>query len=284
MNSPEFRFLRGRGLVWVCDLEGSTKLLNDDVAVGAIEEFLPRLHWLARATVQATGGQFVKWNGDGFLAWFPFEFHRDIGAKSVALYGAIWQITALVNITQLCVSTDRALRLKHGVTMEHDALITRINGVRGDSMDLLGRAVVLAYRLAGIGAPFPGIVTQREVVLALREGGCSTAHFKSLRLSRDARLKFLKGESWGTTGLQISCGPNRRSANPAAAVRRLKRAIQQVEAPINLEDAHIKQNAEWVLAMARGPEWAKRTLVEYGKFLHEDLLGTSKAIAEALER
>jgi class 3 adenylate cyclase len=72
MTSREFTFQRGRGLVWVCDLEGSTKLLNDNGAVTAIEDFLPRFHWLARAVVDAFGGQFIKWNGDGFLAWFPF--------------------------------------------------------------------------------------------------------------------------------------------------------------------------------------------------------------------
>src|SRR3954452_7105082 len=43
MKSEEnFQFERARGIVWVCDIANSTKLLNDNKTAGLIEEFLPR--------------------------------------------------------------------------------------------------------------------------------------------------------------------------------------------------------------------------------------------------
>jgi class 3 adenylate cyclase len=63
-----FTFQRSRGLVWVCDLANSTRALNDDASVDALEEFIPRLYWTSMQAVEAIGGLFVKWAGDGFLA------------------------------------------------------------------------------------------------------------------------------------------------------------------------------------------------------------------------
>ena len=83
MKDTSFTFNRQRGLVWVCDIERSSRLLNDNESVEAIEEYLPRLHWLAKVSASAADGNFVKWTGDGFLAWFPIDLHRELGLHVV---------------------------------------------------------------------------------------------------------------------------------------------------------------------------------------------------------
>jgi class 3 adenylate cyclase len=65
-----FEFERSRGIVWVCDLSKSSTFLNDNDTASALESFLPRLYWASAMTVEAAGGRFIKWTGDGFLAWF----------------------------------------------------------------------------------------------------------------------------------------------------------------------------------------------------------------------
>ena len=65
MKDTSFTFNRQRGVVWVCDIERSSRLLNDNESVEAIEEYLPRLHWLAKVSASAADGNFVKWTGDG---------------------------------------------------------------------------------------------------------------------------------------------------------------------------------------------------------------------------
>ena len=83
MKETSFTFERGRGVVWVCDIQNSSRFLNDDESVQAMEQFFPRLHWLGKVAVDAAGGRFVKWTGDGFLAWFPIELYRELGPQAV---------------------------------------------------------------------------------------------------------------------------------------------------------------------------------------------------------
>ena len=167
MKETKFSFERGRGVVWVCDVANSSKYLNDDEAVITMEGFLPRLHWVAKLAVNAAGGQFVKWTGDGFLGWFPIELHRELGSQSAKVMEIIWHLTQINNVTKLGIEGGNPFQLRHGLTNEHDALITKISDEQGEFLDLIGRSVVLAFRLSGIKADFPGIVTQKEVVEAI---------------------------------------------------------------------------------------------------------------------
>ena len=197
MDETIFTFDRGRGIVWVCDIEKSSKFLNSDESAQAIEHYLPRLHWLGRIAVTAAGGHFIKWTGDGFLGWFPTELHRELGSQAAQVVHMIWQITVLNNITRLGVEGNVAIRLKHGLTVEHDALITKISDRNGHHFDLIGRAVVLAFRLSGIKAAFPGIVTQREIVEAIERENTPKVKFRKMNLRAEEKAKYFKGDRWG---------------------------------------------------------------------------------------
>ena len=162
IEEPRFDFDRGRGVVWVCDIQDSSKFLNDNESAQPIEEYLPRLHWLGRTAISAAGGRFIKWTGDGFLGWFPIALQRDLGAQAAKVLRAMWHLTVINNVTRLGVDMDATLRLRHGLTMEHDALVVTVSDEHGTNLDLIGRSVVLAFRLAGMKSSFPNIVTQRR--------------------------------------------------------------------------------------------------------------------------
>ena len=68
MGIDGFMFERSRGIVWVCDLAKSSRFLNDNTAGSALEDFLLRFYWASAMSVDAVGGCFIKWTGDGFLA------------------------------------------------------------------------------------------------------------------------------------------------------------------------------------------------------------------------
>jgi class 3 adenylate cyclase len=74
----EFKFSRSRGIVWVCDIVNSSKYLNDNESADDLEEFLQRSYWAAAIIVEAAGGGFIKWTGDGFLAWLETPLHREL--------------------------------------------------------------------------------------------------------------------------------------------------------------------------------------------------------------
>lgn len=207
-----FSFERSRGVVWVCDLAGSSRFLNDNNLAAHLEEFLPRLHWIGMTAVAAAGGHFVKWTGDGFLAWFHTPLYRDLGRQATAALEALWHLSFCVNVTQLGVTSPRKFRLQHGITYEQDALVTRITlDGSPDVFDITGRGVVLAFRLSGIPSPFPGYVAQTEATRAAREHGYDMVRFKTWRPTNEARLKYFKGETWGTKSLcQSTDGPPRR--------------------------------------------------------------------------
>ena len=229
MNESEFSFQRGRGIVWVCDVARSSKYLNDDKSVDAIEQFLPRLHWIAKAAASAAGGNFVKWTGDGFLAWFPIALHRELAARSPSVIEVIWHVTVMNNVTRLGIKERIPFYLRHGVTVEHDALITKISDEHGESIDLIGRSVVLAFRLSGITAEFPNIVAQKEVVESVSENALSSVNFKKLHISKEDGIKYFKGEEFGTRNLVVSANRNRRRRSLGSVVRSAKGAIELAE-------------------------------------------------------
>ena len=284
MQNQEFQFTRGRGLVWVCDIEGSSKFLNDNDTAAAIEEFLPRFHWIARIVVQEAQGQFIKWTGDGFLAWFPLELHRDLGEKAAIIFDMIWHLTILCNVTGLDVDSKRKFRIRHGVALEHDALITHIIQDGSETLDLIGRAVVLAFRLSGIKAAFPSIVTQREIIGASKKHTNAKIHFKKLKLDADERLKYFKGERWGLSTLYASVDRQPRRRGFKSTTRQIRKVISEAEKgkPIKKPSSDIADS--FFFKIADGPVWSRNSANEYFRYLKEDLLGNLKSGLTLLEK
>ena len=284
MKETKFLFERGRGLVWVCDVANSSKYLNDDESVMAIEEFFPRLHWVAKAAVNAAGGHFVKWTGDGFLGWFPIELHRELGSQSAKVIEIIWHLTVINNVTKLGIEGSIPFHLRHGLTIEHDALITNISDEQGEFLDLIGRSVVLAFRLSGIKAGFPGIVTQKEIIEAMSTAtkNISQINFKKLSLSAEEKLKYFKGERWGTNNLWVSANRKPRIRSLNSLLRSSKKAIATAEGegPISKD---INTILQFITGLKAGPEWAKEIFKDYLNFVQEDLLGSLKGIVDELE-
>jgi len=138
-----------------------------------------------------------------------------LGEKAATVFDAANQLSFIVNVTQLGLKPKRKFKIRHGVSYEQDALLIKISHEGGvESLDLIRRAVVLAFRLSGIPAKSPSIVTQKELVAAsadLLEYGPT---FSRWQVSATDKLKFFKGERWGTEGiiyLSISHGKLRAS-------------------------------------------------------------------------
>ena len=281
MKETIFSFERGRGVVWVCDVANSSKYLNNDESVMTMEGFLPRLHWVAKLAVNAAGGQFVKWTGDGFLGWFPTELHRELGSQSAKVMEIIWHLTLMNNVTKLGIEGGKPFQLRHGLTIEHDALITNIADEQGEFLDLIGRSVVLSFRLSGIKAGFPGIVTHKEVVEAI-SNKIPHITFKKLNLSAEEKLKYFKGERWGTNNLWVTAERKPRFKSLNSLLRSSKKAIATAEGggPIPKDINNILQ---FITALKAGPEWAKGIYQDYLKFVQEDLLEPLKGLVDELE-
>ena len=231
--------------------------------------------------VEAAGGSFIKWTGDGFLAWFEVPLHRDLLARASDVIFAAWFLSLVSNTTQLCVKSNRGLVLRHGITYEQDALLTRISYKGGfHSLDLLGRAVVLAFRLSGVPTGFPAIATQRELLTpALKT---HFPRFVPWKPTTEDRLKFFKGENWGTSSLFVSGPRSSYSRSMKSVLRQAKRAVRQAERPQQVPVDHI--GARFAEALMTGPEWCQEVLAELLRFLREDLLGTVKLIVPAFEK
>jgi len=138
----KFKFDRSRGIIWVCDVVESSKHLNDDNSVSDLEQFLPRLYWLSNVFVEAYGCHFIKWTGDGFLAWCPVPLYREMGEKAAAIIFASTMLGYLVNVTQLGINTKNKIRIRHSLVFENDALLIAItHNKHYQSLDLIGRSV-----------------------------------------------------------------------------------------------------------------------------------------------
>jgi class 3 adenylate cyclase len=280
-HPAEFEFHRSRGIVWVCDVAGSSSRLNSEDGVEDTETFLPRLYWTAALAVESAGGRFIKWTGDGFLAWFETALHREVPLAIRRCLDAVWHLTVLVNVTQLGIAPKRHFKLRHGIAYEQDALLTKIRHSGGfDSLDLMGRAVVLAFRLSGFAADFPCITTQRDIVEAA--GNNPSFGFRKWKPTVEERLKFFKGEQWGTNTLYVSGAKTPRRRGKAAALRLAKAAIAEAESEEPTGDPSLLFADSFLRGMASGPEWSREAVAEYTRFVREDLLGSLKSISRIL--
>jgi len=274
MELPKkFDFSRGRGVVWVCDLKNSTKYMNDDKYVDALEEFFQRLYWTSAVITKVSGGEFIKWTGDGFLSWFETPLHRQLGDKAKSTFRAAWHLSLLVNATKLGIDVGRGFKLRHGVTYEHDALITKIIYPGGfHSRDLTGRSIVLAFRLSGVEAAFPGLVTQRELVEATRDDRVAGLDFKKWEAGTKGRLKYFKGERLGLSNIFVSDDKLPRARSMSATIREAKKVIDQADAKKVKEGEIASFEEEFINEMRNGPKWCGRVVDDYVRFLRSEML------------
>jgi class 3 adenylate cyclase len=251
---------RSRGIVWVCDIANSSKYLNSDQSAAALETFLQRLLFMSIVFVEAAGGRFVKWTGDGFLAWFETPLIRDAGEIASAVIRAAWTLSYFVNISQLCVKAPVKFTVRHAITLEHDALFIELEYLGTNAIDVLGRAIVLAFRLSSMKAAFPSIVTHKELLKLVRD--TSNVDFKKLKLSKDEKLKYFKGENWGISDLLVSGEKIYRAKSNSAHIRRAKRSMMRERS----DPKHIAFAERIADGMENGPEWCSEVEQKMSEF------------------
>ena len=280
----KFQFDRSRGIVWVCDVINSSKYLNDDESVSDLEQFLPRLYWTSNVLVEAYGCQFIKWTGDGFLAWCPVPLYRELGEKAAAIIFASFMLGQLVNITQLGINVKKKIKIRHSLVFEKDALLIRITHKKTyQSLDLIGRSVVLAFRLCGIPSPFPHIVTQREIVEATRRNKWSSSSFKKRNFNSLEIERFFKGEKWGTKTIFVSNEKVHRPRSLHTVIKQTKEAIRKAEGESKIPEMKQKYAEAYVHNMLKGPQWCHDIMTEFARFTEEELLGSLKKLLPFLE-
>ena len=280
MGEPTFDFQRSKGIVWVCDMARSSSYLNDNAFVDLLEIFLPRLLFISRGVVAAADGRFIKWTGDGFVAWFELPLDRLLGKRTAAVFNAAWHLAFLVNVTQLGLSPQRKFRIRQGITYEKDALLMKIPRVSGEpDLDIIGRGVVLATRLSGIEADFPSIATQRELVEAVRDFDPWLGRFQRFqhrRISKGERLKHFKGEAYGTKAVYLSKNPTPRRLGSLSGIKRqaarITNSITTATAIATREDDYKNIfSMRFQKFMGAGPEWCRAAWEEEHRVLHKTL-------------
>lgn len=255
MNTfKEFKFERRKGIVWVCDVIKSSSYLNSNDTVEDIEEYLPRLYWTANNLVNSFGGIFIKWTGDGFLAWFDVDLDRNKKKIAEKVFKAAWHLAFLNNVTQLGVKPQTKFGIRHGITYEKDGLLFEIQE-HGDnhSLDLIGRAVVLAFRLSGIQAKFPSIVTEKEIV----SENSSYCKFENWNPNENDILKFFKGETLGIEEIMISSEKTTENyiENKENLKEKLDKLIDEVDNNISTDEEIEESIFKFLELMKNGPDW-----------------------------
>jgi hypothetical protein len=229
--------------------------MTDNASVEALEEFLPRFHWASVAVIDALGATLVKWKGDGFLAWMEAPLHQDLPKAAASVLSAAHQLSMFVNSTQLGVKGKNTARflIRHGVAYEDDALVIRIkHSQHNESLDLVGRAVVLAFRIASVPSGRFAIATQRTLVKQAkrcdRNWGLTPKSFTPQEIQ-----KYFKGEKWGTRDIGVvhEWGPLGRRL-PARMGGRGPRSEYRQEFIVRL-----------MTNMAKGPLWVREVSDQY---------------------
>lgn len=140
--------------------------------------------------------------------------------------------------------------------------------------------MVLAFRLSGVASDFPNIAAQREVVETSVPVGYD---FRRWNPTPEERLKYFKGEAWGTRGLYISGDKKQRQRSKRAILSTAKSAIASAERPCDPSDPTLEFSHRLVSTMMAGPEWSRRVMTDYMKFLRFEMLEPLKSITRILE-
>ena len=280
----KFEFDRTRGIVWVCDVIKSSKYLNDDESVSDLEQFLPRLYWISNILVEAYGCQFIKWTGDGFLAWCPVPLYRELGEKAAAIIFASSTLGSLINVTQLGINTKKKIKICHSLVFEKDALLIKITRNKNcQSLDLIGRSVVLAFRLCGIPSSFPRVVTQREIVETTPRKKWISSRFKKRNFNSIELDRFFKGEKWGTKTIFVSNEKVHRPRSLRSVIKQTKKAIHKAEGEAKIPEMKQRFAEAYIHEMLKGPQWCHDIMMEFARFTNEELLGSLKKLLPFLE-
>lgn len=236
------RLARKRGVVWVCDLAGSSSRLNaaNEAELVAAENFLARFFWLVPHIARMAAGDapsLFKWTGDGFLLWVETPLDRHRGPAARALYRAAFWLGIIIAVTDLGVSSEEPFYIRSGITYEPDGLpVERVDPDGHHAQDVIGRSVVLAFRLSGLKGPLAGVScihTQAE--LGAAAGDCELS-FPPFKPTTAERSLYFKGETWGTENLCIG---------------------EQASADIGVPDFSASWMQPLVAALASGPDWAR---------------------------
>jgi hypothetical protein len=268
-------FSRKRGVVWVCDVAGSSKAFNNPDRADSVEAYLPRLLWVARQMVAAANGKFIKWTGDGFLAWFEVEIERERGAVAAKVFDAAWHLSFTNNVTGLGLSEteDSPFRLRHGVAWEPDALIMDIEQENGSrSLDMLGRDIVLAFRLSGIQVDFPHIVTQSSIAQESERYGRSNPGFEDLRLNEDDILKYFKGQRRGVASIVGSSSARKTLYSKRPLADQIVRGTRFRNGKHNRRYDYEEMVKRYVLNLSNGNDWTRKILNDELRFIREEMI------------
>ena len=278
---------RDRGVLWVCDISRSSSFINNDDLAEHIEAFLPRLHWVSSLAIQAVHGELIQWTGDGFIAWFPLEVERQLGKTCNRILEAIWHFSAFINITQLCVESPRAFRIRHGLTYEPDALVTKTTHQDGHVAKIIsGRNVVLAFRLSGVEADFPNVATQQKIVQALSARTKNLMNLKRWKLTDDQLLKYFKGEKIGTASLYVSGRPKVSQSRADTWITHAEALLARAESGRNRTpvDTTFVENFFPDLARSKEQGWCEESLDLYVRFLKEDMIGSLQKALDVISQ
>lgn len=273
-----FTFKRTKGIVWVCDLAKSSSYLNDNDSVDDIEEFIPRLYFVSKIIIESFGGKFLKWTGDGFLAFFEFELDRKKEEIASKVFNAAFHLSFMTNITQLGLAPKKKFTIRHGITYEKDALLMKVDSNNSEVFDIIGRSVVLAFRISSIKADFPSVATVKELIV-----NSGTTKFLRWKPTADDRLKFFKGEKFGTKSIYLSANKTlKKNASINSTLRKTKQVISNVESKNEI----VKEDPIFVFMqkMNEGPEWCKEIIKSEVDFLKNDVLTILNKAVIALEK
>lgn len=276
----KFEYGRKRGIVWVCDVAQSSKYLNSNETVDDIEKYLPRLYWTSSNIVKAFGGEFIKWTGDGFLAWFETPLDRNKVEIANNVFKAAGHLSFLNNVTQLALEPKKKFKIRHGISYEKDALMIKIfENEENYSLDLIGRAVVLAFRLSSIHAHFPSIVTEKELVTENNE----FAVFEKWEPNENDKLKYFKGEELGLGKIYISTEKKySKNKNFTELREKAQKSLDDIQNPdTSKKTEHI---SDFIELMRKGPEWCQEIIDLEVKFIREEFVGSLKKYMTLLEK
>ena len=270
-HEESFDFRRSRGIVWVCDIANSSRYLNDQKHVDYLENFLTRFHWFSRIVVRAAGGKYIKWTGDGFLAWFECELKRNLKEIANTVFETAWNTTFITNITQMGLESEIRISVRNALTFEEDALITLINTEGNKSIDILGRAVVLCFRLSSVESEFPNIVSQGNLIF--NENSKYFPNPIRVSFTEQEIDKYFKGEKWQTDNIYRS-EFFKGLKNKKSRKMLLDIDFKSLEATSFL--VKIKEE------LSRGPEWSKDMYNRYISFLKDDMYESLRKIYSVL--
>jgi Adenylate cyclase, family 3 (some proteins contain HAMP domain) len=192
MNFDKIKTTQSQVIALAGDLSGFSFSYSKGNII-LVNEFIKRFYYLVNKLISFSGGEVVKFTGDGFLAIWPLtksNFDKNYHIAKIVETVA-QKLSRLIRWTKLDMQITEQLTLRQGLTVEHNAINVKFLSKQECTNDYLGEMINFAFRIQNLANNYPYVCIHKNFLDLLPKE--ILKNYKPIDVSDSDLVKIFKG-------------------------------------------------------------------------------------------